>query len=650
MTFLSPFILWLGVAACIPILIHLLNKRRHKTIQWAAMQFLLKATREARGKKKLRHLLILACRVLAILGLVFAAARPLASGVLGWGAGKVDTVVLILDRSASMEAQSSENGRSMREEAINTAKEAIADLGNPRLILLDSASQEIQFVPSPEVLPDLVSSKATDTTADIPGLLIQAIEYLADSSGNAEIWVASDLQLGDWRVDDDRWAAARAGLGALASEPKLRVIGIERGKERNFSLKLLSARRGLKNLSLDLEITRSAGSRGEVSLPLSSNLSGAGTTQMINLAGQSLKFQRNLPIPDGETGGNGFLTIPADGNLRDNQVFFAYGKARTAQTLVVGGSAETRKYLKLAAAPPGYEGQEAKLIEVEEFGTTSLAEFSLVIWTAELPLDVEITNTLVKFLESGGQVLALPPSNPGPSVFLGTSWDEIELAENEKFFVINEWDQADGPLRNSVDGQVIPAERLRAIRRSVAGTDAAVLARWEDGEPFLTRKIIERGALWTLGSLPDYKWSNLGDADVLLPVVQRILAQGMARFESAYLGEVETGDIAKGERIKNGQSTVEDTNYQAGVFRINDSFQALNRPSNEDDLEIVSEEQLARLLEGTDYHYRAEQGGGGNRKKSSEVWRFFLVGLLLFLLAEAILSLPKPRSPRAAKA
>lgn len=95
MLFLNPLLLWGLLAASIPVLIHLINKRRHKTIQWAAMQFLLKATRESRGKKKLRQILILTCRTLAIAALAFAAARPIISGLIGWGGGSIDTVVQI---------------------------------------------------------------------------------------------------------------------------------------------------------------------------------------------------------------------------------------------------------------------------------------------------------------------------------------------------------------------------------------------------------------------------------------------------------------------------------------------------------------------------------------------------------------------------
>ncbi|RYD31371.1 MAG: hypothetical protein EOP85_22835, partial [Verrucomicrobiaceae bacterium] len=135
MLFLNPLLLWGLLAAGVPIAIHLLNRRRHKTIQWAAMQFLLKATRESRGKKKLRHFLILACRALAIAALAFAAARPVVSGLIGWGGGSIDTVVLLLDRSASMEAKPGDGLEARRQIVIEKVRDAMKSLGSPRLVL-----------------------------------------------------------------------------------------------------------------------------------------------------------------------------------------------------------------------------------------------------------------------------------------------------------------------------------------------------------------------------------------------------------------------------------------------------------------------------------------------------------------------------------
>src|SRR5437899_6645249 len=103
MTFLQPFLLVALPLVALPIVIHLIDQRRHQTIRWAAMIFLLAANRMSRGYAKLRQWLILLFRTLAIATLVFAVSRPLAGGWLGRaGGGKPDTTIILLDRSPSM--------------------------------------------------------------------------------------------------------------------------------------------------------------------------------------------------------------------------------------------------------------------------------------------------------------------------------------------------------------------------------------------------------------------------------------------------------------------------------------------------------------------------------------------------------------------
>ncbi|MDA7931150.1 BatA domain-containing protein, partial [Akkermansiaceae bacterium] len=175
MNFLVPALLWGLLAAAIPVIIHLLNRRRFRTVKWAATTFLLKASRESRGKKRLKHILILACRALAIAALIFAVARPLVGSFLGWGSGSVETVVLVLDRSPSMEIRGADGQPSQREAVLERIATSLKSMGEPRLVLIDSATREMQDVASPEVLPELSSTQSTDTQADIPGLLITAI-------------------------------------------------------------------------------------------------------------------------------------------------------------------------------------------------------------------------------------------------------------------------------------------------------------------------------------------------------------------------------------------------------------------------------------------------------------------------------------------
>ena len=106
MTFLQPFLLYALPLIALPILIHLINQNRHKTIPWAATMFLLQAKRMARGMARLRYILIMLARMLAVAGLIFAVSRPMAGGWLGLTtSGAPELTVVILDRSVSMEEE-----------------------------------------------------------------------------------------------------------------------------------------------------------------------------------------------------------------------------------------------------------------------------------------------------------------------------------------------------------------------------------------------------------------------------------------------------------------------------------------------------------------------------------------------------------------
>ena len=651
MLFLNPLLLWGLLAAAVPIAIHLLNRRRHKTIRWAAMQFLLKATRESRGKKKLRHILILTCRALAIAALAFAAARPIVSGLIGWGGGSIDTVVLLLDRSASMETKPGDGLNPRRQIVIEKVRDAMASLGAARLVLIDSASGRPQEIPSPDTLAELSATSPTDTAADFPTLLARAAEFLADTTGRSEIWLASDLQTSNWHPDDERWTAARAGLAALPQKPAIRVLSLTGLSSPNTAVRLLGSSRAGDEMLLDLEILRAADSRGTATLPLTTNLNGTRTTETLTLPGQSLRFQKSVALPSGSATGSGWLSIPADGNSRDNSTFFAYGPARPVKSLVVAPAGEAADYLALAAAPPGFGNQTAQRVEPANAASIATGDLAAILWAAPLPTGpaYEVIN---RFLTSGGHVIFFPPGLSSDATFLDLKWSNPTEAPAGKFFILKDWNHSDGPLRDGIDGTPIPAERLKAIRRQIPLGDAAPLARWEDGEPVITRRIVDHGTAWFVGSLPDYTWSNLGDADVLLPTVQRIIAAGAGRFDASYLTTVgsDAAQPQPGEtrtRLDDyGTPDPANAAHEAGIFRLGERLLAVNRPAREDNPEILAREQLDQALEGTKYTLLDQAGQATDPSLSRDVWRAFLIAVLFFLISEAILCLPKKTHPQ----
>ena len=106
MSFLQPWLLAALPIAALPVIIHLIHQRRFQSIEWGAMRFLLEANRMSRGYARLRQWLIMLMRILAIAAIVFLISRPLATGWLGLASGgQPDTTLILIDRSASMQAQ-----------------------------------------------------------------------------------------------------------------------------------------------------------------------------------------------------------------------------------------------------------------------------------------------------------------------------------------------------------------------------------------------------------------------------------------------------------------------------------------------------------------------------------------------------------------
>src|SRR5437879_653611 len=137
MTFLQPILLAALPLVALPIVIHLINQRRFQTIRWAGMMFLLAANRMARGYARLRQILILLFRTLAVAGLIFAVSRPLASGWLGRAAGgQPDTTLILLDRSPSMRQQGPGTVVSKLDAGRHQLAQTLAVLGSGRWVLV----------------------------------------------------------------------------------------------------------------------------------------------------------------------------------------------------------------------------------------------------------------------------------------------------------------------------------------------------------------------------------------------------------------------------------------------------------------------------------------------------------------------------------
>jgi hypothetical protein len=650
MTFLQPYLLWLLPFAALPIVIHLLNRMRFRTVHWAATKFLFSANRASTRYARLRQMLLLACRVLALLAMVLAVARPLAGGWAGWMLSTSPDVVLILvDHSASMEARDAQTGVTRRQQALDEIAAAASAYGNrTRCVLIENVLRTPQEVAQPALLAHLPSLGPTDTAADMPALFDAAATWLSrNRAGLAEIWIASDFQRSNWQPDSPRWRSIASRIAALPETVRVRLLAVSGHAAPNASATLVSATRqthsATPSLDLTFDIQRSDSS--PATIPVSLFLDGVRSHLDLPVDGASTRVHHSLPLDPARESGFGSIQLPPDGNDRDNAAYFVYSPPPALHIALIGPDDASRRCLQ-AAADPFPDDPKLSCDAMEQAAAdTDWDKYALVIWSAPLP-GGDVAKRLEEYVRSGGALIFFPSGVAGGNAFATASFGEALTSEAGKPFNVIHWDAQDGPLADSESGTPLAVSSLAILRAAPIASGGDVRALFGDNHPFLTERVLGAGHLYFCATLPQPDWSTLGDGRVLVPMLQRILQQGANRFAAGSFidaGDAFLIDNPSGWMSLDAPGQTKDVRSQVGVYRNGSRLIAVNRPAAEDDPDSVGPD-AARQLFAPLTTFLFETRGGTSESLQGEIWRALLFAMLIFLVGESWLSLPPARN------
>ena len=540
-----------------------------------------------------------------------------------------------------------------------------------------------------EAFRNYVGNEVTDTAADMPSLLEAAVNWFEEvNPGRGEIWIASDLQKSNWDNNaSDHWAQISKRINALPQKVGVRLLELNTSVPDNASIHVASVSRvgagDNARLKLDVELSSATTLGGDVAVDVyindpsvDANATPVRNFELGEVSGSTHAVSGEFPMPKDADSGWGYveLTNTDDGNPRDNRAYFVYGEpTRTSTTVVGDAEAFTTRFLNLAAAPdPANTNQVSQIIEpIDVNGNTKWAGHQMVIWQGGLPQGLVATN-LTAFMEAGGTLVCFAGrGGTGAEPFHGVQWGAVEKAKHDgnEFdtwqdlvgaeeeeqhlgFLANPLPVADGPFRKTEEGLPLPVSDLRINqRRVIEHTNGNVLAGLENEDgaaaTLVLRKIVGRGQLIVCGTAPDDGWSSLTEGVVLLPMLQRLLADGEAAL---------TGRYIKGQMLIAGRQTREtggepwvslddrtglgkDFHTQAGVYRQGERMVAVNRAPEEDALAALNLNDVQSLFSGIE----VEAGRAGDPK---EIWEWFLALMALALIVEAILVLPKGTDER----
>ncbi|HMA40684.1 MAG TPA: BatA domain-containing protein [Gemmatimonadales bacterium] len=193
MIFLHPLVLFGIVAAAIPALLHLFQRRTPPEVEFPPLRYLNEAERRSARRLRLRHLLLLILRTALIVVLVLAAARPLVPARRTGAAHPPTALALILDNSLSSGAVS---GGQVTLERLKAAARSVLDRATPSdrlwLVLADGI---IRAGGRDELRGAVDSATADARRLDLVAAVNAAGQVVgADPATVREVQVVSDLQ------------------------------------------------------------------------------------------------------------------------------------------------------------------------------------------------------------------------------------------------------------------------------------------------------------------------------------------------------------------------------------------------------------------------------------------------------------------------
>jgi len=655
MTFLQPFILFALPLIALPILIHLINQNRHKTIPWAATMFLLQAKRMARGMARLRYILIMAARMLALAGLIFAISRPMSGGWLGLTtSGAPEMTVVILDRSVSMEEEDPTTGQSKRETALEKLSGALKDLGrNTRIALFDSATGERHDLASSDALTELPEVASTATHADIPALMQEATEYiLTNEAGRTDVWICSDLRQSDWNPSGGRWESVREQL-RNRDGVRLYLLAYQDLAPDNLSVSVSGVHRRETfegaELVMDLKLTRATPTSEPIKVPVTFVIGGARSTIDLELTGNQLvRNGHTIPIDRESKRGWGRVELSRDANSSDNVFDFVYAEPAIQKTVIVSDDSKVAELLRLASATPSDRSliYESQIIPSSQAAVIEWDKTALVLWQAPLPTDV-IAKQLESFVGQGGCVMFFPPEVPDDTELFGTHWGQWQEPQDGDHFAVSRWRLDADLLGNTLSGTPLPVGQLATYRScEVLNEQATILAQLEKGPPLLLRANTDQGAAWFCSTLPTTDCSNFVSNGITFYVmIQRAVARGAAALGEARqydCGTLKSSVAEAWTPLDEGSENVllSQRTLNNGLYETPEAAFALNRPLTEDAVEVLSDGTLEQVLNGLNYT-RIDDKAGSSMALASEIWRTFLILMIVALMAEALLCVPE---------
>ena len=676
--FLNSAILLAGLAALIPLVIHLFSRRRVKVIEFSSLRHLKEMEKRQLRRLKIRQWLLLLLRMLIVLVAVLAFARPTArEGSTGSHAAV--SAVILFDNSASMN-RSVADGDLLDLTRQRTAQllETFSQSDEVALIDLEQLATESSsgLASSSAALVRLNNLSAGSGSAQFERGLETAVELLTASDNyNREVYLVSDRQRSSLPESDP------------LRDTDIPLYLVDLPLENNDNLGLVAVDFGGQLIQpghdFDLVATvRNYGRRDSDDRIASLYIDGRRVAQAdvtVSAGGEAgVRFTQSVS----STGfHSGFVELTDDYFGADNRYYFSFRIPDRSNLLIIDAD-PIASLLALALVPDqtitGY--WSVKQTQPELLSGVNFLDYDVVVLAGVPTLNDTQLRRLQAFVRRGG-ALAIAYGGRTDIDYFNRAWSNVTgvtyqdpVRQSFTRAGYYSFDQVD--LNHPIfqpfgfDQNEMPEIKFYTLPRLSVTGSADILMTFTGGQPALVESEYGRGKVITLCGPISPEYSDLTSHGFFVPLVSRLveyLAADLTSLETRlFVGQTVVRALASPESIgyqvdlispdssgvrvvpedDNGSLVVPVTPLQAGIYRLATNGReidrwAVNVDPAECDLTSVDPDQMAVSLGAEEFHQlpfdQPLAATIADFRVGRELWQIFLWAAVVLMAVEALL-------------
>lgn len=535
-TFLNPLILFALAAAAVPLVLHMLSRRRARRVEFSSLRFLRELERSSMTRLRLREILLLILRTALIILIVLAFARPASQGyvspflasVSGGATYAPASIVIAIDNSPSM-LRHDENGELLKQAkdlarritALATERDEIS------LVTLTNNSQSDlpRASHSPALVREAITKLSASPRSSHAGDAIRLAASILTASHNAnkELYVITD---GTRRTFD----SSETLRGMFPTETKFFPITLSRAHNVNVGIDTAIVATQILEQSgtVDVEaVLHNYSDERLASRTVSLLLNGRPAAQRAVDLDAHASARVTLSARIEERGWiEGKVEIEPDDALYDNTRSVALFVPEKTNVLLVAASRDESVFLETALAQNVVEGKEQfslRRIAPQELGSVDPSEYDAVILIDAPPPAAE-AHRLITYVQSGGGLVLFGGDRLAVEKnFLAACGITAHgvVSDDGGTLRATSLDRSH-PLFRGVFAQPDGELDLPHVRRVVTTTLTPIISL-SSGAPLVGESHLGSGKIIFMGVIPIPAWSDLPLSSIFLPLAVRSL-------------------------------------------------------------------------------------------------------------------------------